>query len=251
MPAALRGISLTAESAPESNGTADDTQTRRVLSFLPTVRTGTEQADETANTPATAARAAMSFAMLARFELPPPLLDLTPAEPGHVGLLRSETSAAARRNHDVAVTDDDASSLLAPGDAPPSRGREALDLMAGDVAKVAGVTVTAGFLWWLTRGGGLLTMMLMGIPAWRHMDMLPVLARQWDEAGAAADDGDAGGHDDGDGDHVGLDGDSGLASIADPHDAQEERLPDVDVGELFTSDAARRGGAAAPNRRPR
>jgi Cadherin domain len=45
-----------------------------------------------------------------------------------------------------------------------------------DPVRVASVTLTAGFVWWLTRSGGLLTSILMGIPAWRHVDLLPVLA---------------------------------------------------------------------------
>jgi hypothetical protein len=47
--------------------------------------------------------------------------------------------------------------------------------------QVVGATVTAGFIWWLTRSGGMLTMMLMGIPAWRHVDLLPVLMRDRDD----------------------------------------------------------------------
>jgi hypothetical protein len=48
-------------------------------------------------------------------------------------------------------------------------------------ANAAAVGFTAGFIWWLTRSGGMLTMMLMGIPAWRHVDLLPVLARPADD----------------------------------------------------------------------
>ena len=48
-------------------------------------------------------------------------------------------------------------------------------------AHVASVSFSAGFIWWLTRGGGLLTSMLMGVPAWRHIDLLPVLARNFDD----------------------------------------------------------------------
>jgi hypothetical protein len=47
--------------------------------------------------------------------------------------------------------------------------------------RVTGVSLTAGFVWWLTRGGGLLATMLMGVPAWRHMDLLPVMARSDEE----------------------------------------------------------------------
>jgi hypothetical protein len=47
--------------------------------------------------------------------------------------------------------------------------------------RVASATLTAGFVWWLTRSGGLLTSILMGIPAWRHVDLLPVLAPARDD----------------------------------------------------------------------
>jgi hypothetical protein len=47
-----------------------------------------------------------------------------------------------------------------------------------DPVRVTGITLTAGVLWSLTRSGGLLTTILMGVPAWRHVDLLPVLANQ-------------------------------------------------------------------------
>lgn len=47
--------------------------------------------------------------------------------------------------------------------------------------RVAGVSLTAGFVWWLTRGGGALASVLMAVPAWRQIDLLPVMARQDDE----------------------------------------------------------------------
>ena len=57
-------------------------------------------------------------------------------------------------------------------------------------AHVASVSFSAGFIWWLTRGGGLLTSMLMGVPAWRHVDLLPVLARNFDDEEADEDEND-------------------------------------------------------------
>lgn len=47
--------------------------------------------------------------------------------------------------------------------------------------RLVGVSLTAGFVWWLTRGGGMLATVLMAVPAWRHMDLLPVVARSEDE----------------------------------------------------------------------
>ena len=48
-------------------------------------------------------------------------------------------------------------------------------------AKLTGLSLTAGFVWWLTRGGGMLATVLMSVPAWRHMDLLPVMARGDDD----------------------------------------------------------------------
>jgi hypothetical protein len=52
------------------------------------------------------------------------------------------------------------------------------------------VAFSAGFIWWLTRSGGLLMTMLMGIPAWRHIDLLPVLARPMDDEDDEEEDDD-------------------------------------------------------------
>ena len=41
---------------------------------------------------------------------------------------------------------------------------------------MASAGFAAGMLWWLTRSGGLLTSILMGVPAWRHVDLLPVIS---------------------------------------------------------------------------
>jgi hypothetical protein len=65
----------------------------------------------------------------------------------------------------------DAVDARARGDADGSAFSAALQ----DPVRVASATLTAGFVWWLTRGGGLLTSVLMGVPAWRHVDLLPVL----------------------------------------------------------------------------
>ncbi len=66
-----------------------------------------------------------------------------------------------------------------PGDAARAPGT--MGEMMQDPVRIASATFTAGFIWWLTRSGGLLTTMLMGVPAWRHVDLLPVLARTTDD----------------------------------------------------------------------
>jgi trimeric autotransporter adhesin len=65
-------------------------------------------------------------------------------------------------------------------DAARDAAQSALVLLQ-DPVRVASATLTAGFVWWLTRSGGLLTSILMGIPAWRHVDLLPVLAPRRDD----------------------------------------------------------------------
>ena len=86
-------------------------------------------------------------------------------------------------------------SLTIELDAPPSDGVASADdrpsgltQLLQDPVRVASVSFTAGFIWWLTRSGGLLTTMLMGIPAWRHVDLLPVLAQPVDAPDDDADD---------------------------------------------------------------
>jgi hypothetical protein len=66
------------------------------------------------------------------------------------------------------------------GDSGDHRAPSTLMEILQDPVRVASVGFTAGFVWWLTRSGGLLTSMLMGVPAWRHLDLLPVLARRRD-----------------------------------------------------------------------
>ena len=61
------------------------------------------------------------------------------------------------------------------------RAPSTLLAFAQDPVRVASLGFTAGFVWWLTRSGGLLTSMLMGVPAWRHLDLLPVVARRRDD----------------------------------------------------------------------
>lgn len=98
---------------------------------------------------------------------------LVPGDAGHgytEGWLKRLLASGARQVEDSLVQ------LEIPGvaqaqDAPAS----AVTLGA---MGAAGITMTAGMLWWLTRGGGMLFSVLMGVPAWRHIDLLPIVARQ-------------------------------------------------------------------------
>ena len=66
----------------------------------------------------------------------------------------------------------------APGDQAQLPGQS--DDMPTVAAGAASVTLTAGLVWWLTRGGGMMFSVLVGVPAWRHVDLLPIVARSAD-----------------------------------------------------------------------
>ncbi|MFK7966761.1 MAG: cadherin-like domain-containing protein, partial [Burkholderiaceae bacterium] len=46
-----------------------------------------------------------------------------------------------------------------------------------DPIKIGSTLVSLGIVWWLTRAGGLITTILMGIPTWRHLDLLPIVSK--------------------------------------------------------------------------
>jgi hypothetical protein len=92
-----------------------------------------------------------------------------------------------RRGPEIEVGDNSAGHI----DGEPNGQDDAsFSLGATSALQVVGATVTAGFIWWLTRSGGMLTMMLMGIPAWRHVDLLPVLMRDRDDEDETEEEGE-------------------------------------------------------------
>jgi Cadherin domain len=114
------------------------------------------------------------------------------------GLLQPQSEGLAQRFGLLTLR---GSSIETEASDSPSRasGRDADEALLAalqDPVRVASATLTAGFVWWLTRSGGLLTSILMGIPAWRHVDLLPVLAPARDDEdddglGADSQDDDA------------------------------------------------------------
>jgi hypothetical protein len=56
----------------------------------------------------------------------------------------------------------------------------AADLAFGS-ARITGLALSVGAVWWAARAGGLLASLLASTPAWRHVDPLPVLGRDEDE----------------------------------------------------------------------
>jgi hypothetical protein len=53
--------------------------------------------------------------------------------------------------------------------------REGAQLTLTQAAQATGVALTAGTVWWALRAGGLVTGLLVSMPAWRHADLLAVL----------------------------------------------------------------------------
>ncbi len=78
--------------------------------------------------------------------------------------LLSNGKAAARDG--LGVEDDDR---------PVTREDGADEITIGEVAQAAGVALSAGMIWWALRAGGLLTGLLVSMPAWRHADLLAIL----------------------------------------------------------------------------
>jgi hypothetical protein len=73
---------------------------------------------------------------------------------------------------------------LAPGTMTEASG-EASDgvthELAVSAAQMTGIALTAGTVWWALRVGGLLTSLMASMPAWRHLDPLPILRDDEDE----------------------------------------------------------------------
>ncbi len=62
------------------------------------------------------------------------------------------------------------------GDSRPENFSELIT----DPVRIAGTLMSVGAVWWLTRSGGLIATMMMGIPTWRHLDLLPIVSSYFD-----------------------------------------------------------------------
>ena len=52
---------------------------------------------------------------------------------------------------------------------------EAQGFLSAEAARLAGISLSAGAVWWALRVGGLFASLLASIPTWRQLDLLPVL----------------------------------------------------------------------------
>jgi hypothetical protein len=64
-----------------------------------------------------------------------------------------------------------------------------------ETVEMGGIALSVGVVWWASRVGGLIGSLLASMPAWRHLDPLPIVGRdeeeeKWDEAGDADADAD-------------------------------------------------------------
>jgi hypothetical protein len=55
------------------------------------------------------------------------------------------------------------------------------EMMVADILRIAGTTLSAGFLIWLLRAAPLMASVLATLPAWSRFDPLPVLLKDEDE----------------------------------------------------------------------
>jgi hypothetical protein len=97
------------------------------------------------------------------------LLDLrTGGAPGG-GVVEAERIPTGLPKMDFAI------SAVRHDDATPP-----LDIAFGS-ARITGMALSVGAVWWAARAGGLLASLLASTPAWRHVDPLPVLGRDENE----------------------------------------------------------------------
>ena len=155
--------------------------------------------------------------------------ELAPTPPGETGssdtrellrvVVRNSTAQTGQIESDDTRRLANTADNSRPDDSPLLR-------ILNDPAPVASAGITAGVLWWLTRSGGLLTSILMGVPAWRHVDLLPVLAQPTGK-GIGGDGSDGDDDDEGDGDDEAAD------------DSQFADFDDHQVADLFDQPAGR------------
>jgi hypothetical protein len=67
---------------------------------------------------------------------------------------------------------------------PPDSDDAPGSMTLASAASATGLALTAGTVWWALRAGGLLTSLVVSMPAWRHADLLAVLPDDEDDEDA-------------------------------------------------------------------
>jgi hypothetical protein len=67
----------------------------------------------------------------------------------------------------------------------PAEGEEQLAVLDTDVGRVSAALVTGGALFWLLQSSIWTSLLILGIPLWRHVDLLPIVDRATDPAPAS------------------------------------------------------------------
>ncbi|MFM9888154.1 MAG: hypothetical protein ACKVQT_34450 [Burkholderiales bacterium] len=141
----------------------------------------TETVQSTLDSPAPRRRGEASLQPFVRAALqdwidlhaPPDSLELAP--PPNLELA-SSSIAALRRGDEIKVA-----SSQAQEDAPADRGG-----LTNDPVRLATSVLVAGALLWLVRSSGWTSLLVMGMPIWRHVDLLAIVEREEEDGPARA-----------------------------------------------------------------
>jgi hypothetical protein len=75
--------------------------------------------------------------------------------------------------------------VIMVGAQEPAEGEEQLAVLDTDVGRVSAALVTGGALFWLLQSSIWTSLLILGIPLWRHVDLLPIVDRATDPAPAS------------------------------------------------------------------
>jgi hypothetical protein len=76
---------------------------------------------------------------------------------------------------------------IRPGPVNLPRAAEAPSAVKGDLVRAGATVVTGGALIWLVHSGVWATLLLLGVPLWRHVDLLPIVSQSPGQQQACTD----------------------------------------------------------------
>lgn len=75
--------------------------------------------------------------------------------------------------------------MITVGAQEPAEGEDELAVLDTDVGRVSAAVVTGGALFWLLQSSIWTSLLILGLPLWRHVDLLPIVDRASDPAPAS------------------------------------------------------------------
>jgi hypothetical protein len=75
---------------------------------------------------------------------------------------------------------------IRPGPVNLPRAVDTPSAVTGDLVRAGATVVTGGALIWLVHSGVWATLLLLGVPLWRHVDLLPIVSQSPDQQQARA-----------------------------------------------------------------